>query len=172
MVKMPLDIHISAENPQDRHKVRAVNEAAFGRTDEADLVEGLREQGVILLSLVAELHSEIVGHILFTRMAIDTPQGAVPAVALAPMAVLPSSQRRQIGGSLVQAGLDELRVRGEHVVLVLGHQHYYPRFGFSSEKARPISSPFPPDAFMALELTPGALLGVRGEARYPAAFGL
>ena len=59
-----------------------------------------------------------------------------------------------------------LRERGERVVIVLGHAGYYPRFGFSSEKARSIESPFPPEAFMAAELSPGALDGIRGKVRY------
>jgi len=57
-------------------------------------------------------------------------------------------------------------------VLVLGHPQYYPRFGFSSDRARALTSPFPPDAFMALELVADALDGIRGTVRYPAAFGL
>ncbi|MGH9372628.1 MAG: hypothetical protein ACRD15_13960 [Vicinamibacterales bacterium] len=47
-----------------------------------------------------------------------------------------------------------------------------PRFGFSTEQARFLESPFPPEAFMALELTPGALSGIRGRVRYPDAFAL
>ena len=73
---------------------------------------------------------------------------------------MPAGRRRQAGG------------RGEHIVIVLGHPGYYPRFGFSTEKARALESPFPPDAFMAMELSPGALAGIRGKVRYPAAFGL
>jgi putative acetyltransferase len=69
---------------------------------------------------------------------------------------------------VVRHGLAQLRDRGERIVIVLGHKQYYPRFGFSSEKA----SPFPPDAFMALELLDGALEGIHGAVRYPSAFGL
>jgi putative acetyltransferase len=169
---MESDFHIRAEHLRDRHEVRTVNEAAFQRSDEADLVERLREEGAILLSLVAELDGQIVGHILFSRMSIETAQGALPAVSLAPMAVRPSHQGRGVGSHLVRRGLAQLRARGERIVIVLGHKDYYPRFGFASEKARYLSSPFPADAFMALELSDGALADVRGAVRYPAAFGL
>lgn len=98
--------------------------------------------------------------------------GAISAAALAPMAVLPDHQRRGIGERLIRHGLDLLRKRGEQIVIVLGHPDYYPRFGFSSEKARFLESPFPPDAFMAMELSPGGLDGIRGRVRYPTAFGL
>jgi putative acetyltransferase len=88
------------------------------------------------------------------------------------MAVLPGNQGRQVGSQLVRLGLTRLRDRGERIVIVLGHEHFYPRFGFSSEKARCLASPFPPEAFMALELSEGTLAGVHGAVRYPAAFGL
>jgi putative acetyltransferase len=160
------------EQPCDREQVRKVNEAAFGRPDEADLIDRLQLEGAVLLSLVAESDGQITGHILFSRMTVETAQGLVPAVSLAPMAVQPGNQGRQVGSQLVRLGLTRLRDRGERIVIVLGHEHYYPRFGFSSEKARYLTSPFPPEAFMALELSDGALAGVHGAVRYPAAFGL
>ena len=160
------------EQPWDREQVRRVNESAFGRCDEADLIDRLRAEGVILISLVAELNSQIIGHILFSRMSIETARGAVAAVSLAPMAVLPNHQRREVGSCLVRRGLSELRDRGEAIVIVLGHKNYYPRFGFASETARHLVSPFPSDVFMALELSDGALTNVRGAVKYPAAFGL
>jgi putative acetyltransferase len=152
--------------------IHRVNEAAFGVRDEADLVDRLRLEGAVLASFVAESEGEIVGHILFSRILIETPNGSIAAVALAPMAVLPEQQRRGIGGQLIRHGLDWLRGRGEAIVLVVGHPSYYPRFGFSSDRARAIASPFSLEAFMALELVPAALDGIRGEVRYPQAFGL
>lgn len=156
----------------DREQVRKVNETAFRRSDEADLIDGLRVEGAVLLSLVAEVDGQIVGHILFSRMTVETAERHVAAVSLAPMAVLPQHQGRKIGSQMVRRGLDRLCDQGERIVLVLGHKHYYPRFGFSSVKARDLTSPFPPDAFMALELADGALTGIRGVVRYPSAFGL
>jgi putative acetyltransferase len=163
---------IRDERRSDREQIRQVNVAAFGRCDEADLIDGLRQEGVVLLSLVAEVDGQIIGHILFSRMTVETAQGAVAAVSLAPMAVLPDHQRRQVGSELVRRGLAELRERGERIVIVLGHEEYYPRFGFTSEKARHLASPFPPEAFMALELSEGALAGIHGAVKYPSAFGL
>ena len=159
---------IRFEGADDREQIRAVNESAFGRADEADLIDNLRAEGAVLLSLVAEVDDCIVGHILFSRMSIES----IDAVALAPMAVLPEYQGRQIGSELLRRGLDELRDRGERIVIVLGHEHYYPRFGFSTELARRLSSPFPPEAYMALELQSGGLDGVAGRVKYARAFGL
>jgi len=163
---------IRAEKTEDYQAVRSVNKAAFGRQDEADLVEGLRADGAVLMSMVAESENEIVGHILFSRMSIETANRSVSAVALAPMAVLPEHQRKGIGEGMIRRGLGLLRDRGEQIVIVLGHPDYYPRFGFSCEKAQSLVSPFPHEAYMALELVSGALDGVHGRVRYPSAFGL
>jgi putative acetyltransferase len=167
-----MKVVIRTETAADHSMIRQVNEAAFGCADEAGIIEALRIESVVLLSVVAELDGPIVGHILFSRMSIETPTGAVAAVALAPMAVLPQHQRQGIGGKLIRYGLDTLRGLGERVVIVVGHPGYYPRFGFSTGRARSLESPFPPDAFMALELTRDALDGIHGQVRYPHAFGL
>lgn len=167
-----MNITVREEQPADFDAVYAVNQAGFGRSDEADLVNSLRAEGVVLVSLVGEIDGRIVGHILFSRMAIETEVESIAAVALAPLAVAPEYQGRGIGSELVRHGLRQLRNRGEAIVTVLGHEHYYPRFGFSPEKARLLKSPFPPEAYMALELLPGALTGIHGQVRYPAAFGI
>ena len=125
-----------------------------------------------LLSLVVEFDRSIVGHIMFSRMSIKTSTELISAVSLAPVAVVPEHQRRGIGGLLIQHSLQLLRARDERIVIVLGHPEYYSRFGFSSAKASSLESPFPPEAFMAMELSPGALHGIQGQVIYPPAFGL
>jgi putative acetyltransferase len=96
----------------------------------------------------------------------------IPAAALAPLAVAPARQRRGIGSALVRRGLDVCRERGRAAVIVLGHPSYYPRFGFSAALARGFRAPYAGEAFMALELTPGALAAGAGDVRYPKAFEL
>jgi len=156
----------------ERTAIRAVNEAAFGGAYEADLVDQLRGSDYALISLVAELESRIVGHIMFSRMWIKTSSGLLSAVALAPVAVLPGHQRKGIGSLLVQRGLELSRGRDEEIVIVVGHPDYYPRFGFSSANAKSLESPFPREAFMALELRLGVLDGIEGLVVYPSAFGI
>jgi putative acetyltransferase len=119
---------------------------------------------------IAAIRDVTVGHILFSRVFIHDNRGPMPAVALAPVAVVPERQRRGIGSMLVRAGLQECRVRAERIVLVVGHPDYYPRFGFSHPLTRNLRSPYEGNAFMALELVAGALEGVNGRVRYPAAF--
>jgi putative acetyltransferase len=162
----------NTKNPGECASIRAVSEAAFGSSEEADLVDKLRAGGDALVSLVAEIDRSIVGHIMFSRMWIRTNSGDVPAVALAPMAVLPRHQRRGIGQLLVRRGLNMLRAMGETMVIVVGHADYYPRFGFSSETARTLQAPFPREVFMAMELRESALAGVEGPVVYPDPFGI
>lgn len=162
----------NAQSAGERATVRAVVAAAFGGLEEADLVDQMRAGEHGLLSLVAEADGGIAGHILFSRMWIDTSQSLVPAVALAPVAVLPEYQRKGIGGLLVRRGLELLRDRGEGIVIVVGHPAYYPRFGFSTDAARWLESPFPREAFMAMELIAGSLDGIRGRVVYSPAFGI
>jgi putative acetyltransferase len=163
---------IRREESSDAHDIRAVNKAAFGEPDEADLVERLRVEGAVLASFVAEHAQAIVGHILFSRMLIETDHDTVMTVALAPLAVLPAYHRQGIGSRLVRKGLDSLRSRGERLVLVLGEPQFYTRFGFSSAAARMLKTPFQPEFFMALELVRHALNDAHGTVCYPSAFKL
>ncbi len=163
---------VRPETPGDHEAVRHVNRLAFGQEDEARLVDALRDGGFLRVSLVAERKGRVVGHILFSDLPIITEAGTVPALALAPMAVLPEFQRQGVGSALVRKGLEECRRVGHRIVVVLGHPDYYPRFGFSSKLAEHLRSPFPGgEAFMALELVAGAMDGVTGTVKYPPPFG-
>jgi putative acetyltransferase len=163
---------IREEITEDHDAVRELNRLAFGGNDEADIVDRLRSAGIVIVSLVAIENDEIVGHILFSRLPIETEHGIVEAVSLAPMSVHPKNHRQGIGSALVREGLELCRQRGKSIVVVVGHPEYYPRFGFSTELARSLHSPFSGSVWMALELEPGALANVKGRVRYPEAFGL
>jgi len=164
-------VRIRAQRDQDADAVHAVNRAAFGSDAEANLVEALRAAARPLVSLVASEGDEIVGHILFSPVTLAADPDA-RVMALGPMAVAPDRQRRGIGSALVQAGLDECRRLGCQAVFVLGHPHYYPRFGFVPASRFAISSRYevPDEVFMAMELTPGALAGKAGILSYHEAF--
>jgi putative acetyltransferase len=167
---MPLIIR--PENTSDLDAIRQVNRMAFAQEDEARLVDALRDGGYVRLSLVAQDEERVVGHILFSDLPIITDTGTVPALALAPMAVLPALQRQGIGSELVRRGLDRCREQGHRIVVVLGHPHFYRRFGFTPELAQPLLSPCRGEAWMATELVRGALDRVRGRVEYPPPFGL
>ena len=118
---------VRRERPEDVEAVRRVNERAFGRPDEARLVDSLRSAGKVVLSLVAVEDGQVVGHILFSPVTIESEGHTLPGVGLAPMSVLPEVQRHGIGSLLVKAGLSQCQNEGHAYVVVLGHPEYYPR---------------------------------------------
>jgi putative acetyltransferase len=164
-------VTIRPEESQDRHAVRHVNETAFCGSTEANLVEALHRERAAAVALVAEVDAEIVGHILFSPVAVE-PATTKHLVALAPMAVAPQFQRRGIGTLLVREGLARCLAAGTDAVVVLGHPEYYPRFGFrpAHELGLHCEYDVPPDVFMALELLPDALQHLKGLVRYHRAF--
>ncbi len=161
---------IRPETAADHAAIREVNRLAFGSEGEARLVDALRDGGYARISLVAEEDGRIIGHILLGVLTVTTPQEEIEALSLAPMAVVPSHQRKGIGSSLVSEGLRACREAGHRIVIVLGHPEFYPRFGFSARLAEPLRSPYSGPAFMAVELVPDALKGIEGEVRYPPPF--
>ena len=165
-------MEIRDERPQDATAVASVDEAAFARPDEARLVETLRRDGAAVVSLVAEVDGEIVGHILFSEVTLEPARPVVDVVALAPVAVRPGLQRGGIGSALIEAGLRRCARLGYGAAVLLGHPSYYPRFGFlpAHRFGLRCEFPAPPEAFMALELAPGGLEGAPALVRYHPAF--
>jgi putative acetyltransferase len=105
--------------------------AAFPGPAEAALVLALRAADADSLELVAEAHSEIVGHILFSPVEVDLASGNQAfGLGLAPLAVSETQRRKGIGAALVQAGLDFIKTLGVPFCAVLGDPDYYARFGF------------------------------------------
>jgi putative acetyltransferase len=157
---------IRAEAQADRAAVHEVNVSAFGRPEEARLVDALRMAARPFVSLVAEKDDAIVGHILFTPVTLMSFLGLI--MGLAPMAVAPALQRSGIGSSLVRAGLDRCKELGAGAAVVLGHTKFYRRFGFVPAAHFSLDCEYdvPPEAFMAMELRPGALHGASGTVRY------
>lgn len=162
---------VRKENPKDRQQVFSLNEIAFGRTIEAEIVEQLRKDGLVL-SLVAEINDTIVGHIMFSRILIGGTNN-FSGIALGPMAVHPDHQGKGTGSTLVTKGLEILQEEGEDVVVVLGHADYYPRFGFTPARPLGIIPPFElkdDSVWMAKLLSEKAR--PRGLVHYPSAFNI
>jgi putative acetyltransferase len=162
---------IRPERAADLDAIATVNRAAFETSAEANLVDALREQAEGIVSLVAEEHGAIVGHILFSPVTLSG-HNDVKMMGLAPMAVLPAMQRRRIGSALVRAGLERCKELGYVAVVVLGHPDYYPRFGFVPASRFGIGCEYdvPDEVFLASELEPGSLRGKSGTVRYHRAF--
>lgn len=170
-----MKVEIRQETEADFSDVYEVNQSAFEQDTEARLVELLRNTDAFIpsLSLVAAIDNKIVGHILFTKIKIRNDEGnEYDSLALAPMAVKPALQRQGIGGQLIRYGLSEARELGHKSVIVVGHEHYYPKFGFVPAGKWQIKAPFevPANVFMAVELVEDGLKDISGTVEYPKAF--
>ena len=162
---------IRQEGRTDYKRIRELNDGAFGSTEESQLIDKLRTDGSVLLSLVAEEQEDMVGHILFSRIHLEAAgAAAIGVVGLAPMCVSSVHQKKGVGGALIQQGLRILRQRGESAVFVVGHKRYFPKFGFSPELARQFQCEYAGESFLALELQPGWMAGKSGTVVYPEAF--
>ena len=161
-------ISIREEQPQDIRIIRDLNKRAFGQTQEADLVDKLRQTCDDLLSLVALMQNQVVGHILFTPVIVEGVDSMLQGMALAPMAVLPEYQRQGIGSALVRTGIEKLKKRQCPFIIVLGHAEYYPRFGFEPASRYGIRSEWevPDDAFMILVIGEFGMRGGMALAKY------
>ena len=115
---------IREERPEDIAAIRAVNDAAFGQPQEGRIVDALRGNGGLLLSLVATQDDRVVGHIAYSPVTIESDEQTLSGAGLAPMAVLPELQRQGIGSRLVAAGNQRMRESGQPFIIVLGHAEY------------------------------------------------
>jgi putative acetyltransferase len=157
-------IDVRNESPGDWNAVHQVVSSAFGRLSEAELVGQLREAGDSVISLVADDGGCIVGHVLLSRM-----DASLPALALAPVSVIPARQRNGIGSALIKRAVAQARDEGWAAIFVLGDPNYYERFGFDQEAAAGFTSRYAGRHFMALKLWP-SLPASTGELRHAPAF--
>ena len=170
-----MEIIIRKEKESDFFDVYELNRNAFGQEIEPKLVDLLRKSNVFIpeLSVVATIDNKIVGHILFTKIKIKETNGnEFDSLALAPMAVRPDLQRKSIGGQLIRYGLNKAKELGHKSVIVLGHENYYPRFGFVPAEKWKIKAPFdvPANVFMGIELVENGLAGISGTVQYAKEF--
>jgi putative acetyltransferase len=171
---------IRSETGADHAVIAELNRRAFGGELEAELIDRLRAEKLVLSSLVSvDAYDRILGHILFSRVIIQTkPQPtkgtlSAPPVAVAslgPMCVAPEMQRHGIGSALVRHGIRACRRMDQDAIIVVGHPTFCSEMGFTREVVRHLESPYAGEAFMGLELVPGALSSIRGQVVYPSAF--
>lgn len=167
-------ITVRPEQQSDIGEIFELNKLAFGQENEARLVDMLRSSPGFVpgLSLVAVAEGTMVGHILFSKIFVVSGDARHDTLALAPMSVHPQYQKQGVGARLITAGLESARDKGFGSVVVLGHEHYYPKFGFLPASKWNIRAPIevPDNVFMAIELLPGSLTNVSGVVEYPVEF--
>jgi putative acetyltransferase len=162
---------IVPELPVHRPAVLEINRLAFKGDVESRLITNLQRDGAIQASFVAVDGGIVVGHILFSPLYVMADGKRVDAVALAPMCVVPSRQKKGIGTLLVEHGIEAMKSAGQAAIIVLGHINFYPRFGFRHDLVKNLSCAYNKyEAFMGLELLAGSLGGKSGTCIYPRAF--
>ncbi|MGV2450824.1 UNVERIFIED_CONTAM: N-acetyltransferase [Ralstonia mannitolilytica] len=175
-------ITIRKEEKEDHQKVFQLTEEAFREMEysnhqEQFLVEKLRRSEAFIpeLSLVAEDEKgRIAGHILFTKIKIINGEESYDSLALAPVSVKPEFQNRGLGGKLILEGHRIAKELGYESVILIGHEKYYPRFGYKKTSNFGISFPFdiPEENGMAVELVKDGLKDKKGVVKYPHEFGI
>ncbi|GAA3733456.1 N-acetyltransferase [Flavobacterium ginsengisoli] len=174
-----MEIKLRQENKNDFESVFHLIEKAFEKEEYSDhkeqfLVERLRKSDAFIpeLSIVAEIDNHIIGHILFTKLEIKNESQTFPSLALAPVSVLPEFQGKGVGSKLILHGHEIAKSLGYKSVILLGHQDYYPKFGYELCEKYNIKMPFdvPTENCMVIALAEDGLKGVSGEVVYPKAF--
>lgn len=159
---------IRPAEPKDRAAIRVLDQRAFGRPAEADLVERLVADGDAVLELVAERGDDILGHVLFSRLQVMTGDWNSPAVALAPLAVDPAHQRQGVGTELVREAHLRLMADGESLSVVLGDPAWYRRLGYAHDRAAGFECDWQGEALQAFAFDDAPQTG---RLVYPRAFG-
>lgn len=174
-----MNIKIRQEKETDYKVSESLIEKAFKNAEYSDqkehlFVAKLRKSGDFVpeLSLVAELDGVIVGHIMLTKLIIENEENRYSTLALAPVSVLPEYQNKGVGSKLISESLKIAKEIGFKSVIVLGHDKYYPRFGFKPASKWGIKAPFEvqDENFMALELEDGGLADIKGTVVYSKEF--
>jgi putative acetyltransferase len=150
----------------DKPAIQELTTRAFGQEDEARIIQRIETDGDAQLQLVAEMGGRIVGHVMFYSIGVREKLGAA---GLGPMSVDPWVQRERIGTMLVNAGLTMMRDGGAPIVFVLGHDWFYPRFGFNAQATEPFTSIYKGPHFFGLRFRHGPPMS--GDLIFPRAFG-
>lgn len=158
-----MDFQILPQRAQDPADFEALLDRTFGPGRKSKTVYRLREgiEDLAHLRFVATgPGAELLATLRFWPILIE----AVPAILLGPLAVEPALQGQGIGKTLLRHGLQEARRFGHRICVVVGEPAYYGPYGFASAPAAGLILPGPvdPARFQVLELTPGALDGLRG----------
>ncbi len=162
-------MRIRNENANDVKKIYAITKAAFKNMpysagDEQDLINALRDDGALSVSLVAERGIEIVGHIAFSRVMIDCQPGNW--FDLGPVSVRPGLQSLGIGSALIREGISRITALDADGCVLLGYPTYYNRFGFAHDSGLTYNGePNPNFQYLKIRgVTP------KGDVRYHPAF--
>ena len=174
-----MEVILRTETPADYKAVAHVIEEAFKTEQFSDgseqfLVGKLRKSKAFIpeLSIVADYNGEIVGHVLLTKIKIKSETETFESLALAPVSVMPEFQKKGIGGQLIKESHSVAKTLGYQSIVILGHENYYPKFGYELCSKYGIKIPFeaPDENCLVIELVKDGLSGVSGTVQYDKAF--
>jgi predicted N-acetyltransferase YhbS len=158
-----LHFQIVEERPQDATLIPDLLDRTFGADRTGRTVYRLREgvgpvPGLCFSAIDDE--GRLLASLRFWPVCIE----GRPAILLGPLAVEPELQGRGVGRALVRYGLSEAKRQDHDICVVVGEPAYYAPYGFRSATAAGLVLPGPvdPPRFQVLDLTPGALEGVKG----------
>jgi predicted N-acetyltransferase YhbS len=157
-----LSLIIRPEASADADAIERLHERAFGPGRFARTAYRIREGAPHLLDLS---FTALVGTLLVGSVRMSPVlAGATPALMLGPLTVEPAFEGRGIGAALIQRSIDAARAKEHALVLLVGDEPYYGRFGFQRIPPRQLELPGPvdPERFLALELVAGTLARARG----------
>jgi putative acetyltransferase len=160
------------ETVDDIDDIYKIEVAAFGRNNEAELVNRLRGTKDWIKSVVAESNGEIVGHCLYTKVRVISDKKKFAAAALGPVAIKPELQGEKLGTMLIITATKMVIDKGFPILFVVGSPNYYARFGYSDATLYGFSLPYetPPGAFMVASLNSSVLRGKSGVVHYAEPF--
>jgi putative acetyltransferase len=168
--KADTELVIRGQNrTSDLNTICTINDAAFAEHGGTKAFDQFRRERHDILSLVAIADGELIAHVLFSPVVIETPEGNVAGMGLGQLAVAPQQQRQGIGRQITEAGISELRNRGCPFIIVIGHASYYPRFGFERGSLHGVKCQWegvPDDSFMLLFLDQTQRGRLRGVASF------
>ncbi len=160
---------LRGEELRDQPQIRELLEASFPGSGEALLVDRVRSDGEIVVSLVAEDRGVVVGYVAFSRVTVEGGDEPFPAVALAPLAVYPEYQQQGIATQLIRESHACLAALGETLSVVVGEPDYYSRFGYNNRRAARFECEYQSPFLMALSF---GFAPTEGRLVYPDAFRL
>ena len=168
------ELYVRGEKAADYDTITEINRLAFGRDDEANLVNAIRKTKSYEFgfSLVAIKEDVILGHVLFSKGFITHRGRRFKCLILGPIAVHPEHQRKGIGKALVNEGLERAKEVGFGAVIVVGDPAYYSAFGFKPALTMKLRTTLkvPDENFMAKEISRNALRGIIGTVMFPREF--
>ncbi|MFP4479050.1 MAG: GNAT family N-acetyltransferase [Candidatus Izemoplasmatales bacterium] len=171
-----MTLNIRNENKKDQGIVEEMTRQAFYKEKDKEekgfgcsehfFVHLLRKKdGIQDLNLVATIQDEIVGHVIYSKSYIQTPDKKLPVITFGPLTVKKAYQNKGIGSQLLKYSLEKAKGLGFGAVIIFGHPNYYPRFGFVPARHYNLKTKDGQtfDAFMALELKTGYLSNIEGK---------